>query len=120
MPILSSIVAGTVVGIAGMSAYAIATRRGRSRVEAAGLGAAAGLAAAGTGAATVGAYYAAGAVYNAGSSLVLLAAKGAAHAAGFGAGGVVAGSPAAGVQSIIGSVVKGSLFALLQSFGAKP
>ena len=115
MPILSSIVAGTVVGIAGMSAYAIATRRGRSRVEAAGLGAAAG-----TGAVTVGAYYAAGAVYNAGSSLVLLAAKGAAHAAGFGAGGVVAGSPAAGVQSIIGSVVKGSLFALLQSFGSKP
>ena len=114
MPILSSIVAGTVVGIAGMSAYAIATRRRRSRVEAAGL------AAAGTGAATVGAYYAAGAVYNAGSSLVLLAAKGAAHAAGFGAGGVVAGSPAAGVQSSIGNVDKGSLFALLQRFGSKP
>lgn len=119
MPILSSIVAGTVVGIAGMSAYAIATRRRRSRVEAAGL-ATAGLAAAGTGAATVGAYYAAGAVYNAGSSLVLLAAKGAAHAAGFGAGGVVAGSPAAGVQSSIGNVDKESLFALLQRFGSKP
>lgn len=94
------IVAGTVAGI---SVYAVATRRGRSRMEAAGL-------ATGTGVATAGAVYVAGP----------LAAKGAAHAAGFGSGGVVAGSSAAGWQSSIGSVVKGSLFALLQSLGSKP
>ncbi|KAF5662393.1 hypothetical protein FHETE_7978 [Fusarium heterosporum] len=37
---------------------------------------------------------------------------------GFGAGGVVAGSAAAGLQSGIGSVVAPSLFATLQSAGA--
>lgn len=37
---------------------------------------------------------------------------------GFGAGGVVAGSIAAGVQSMIGNVAAGSLFAALQSLGA--
>lgn len=39
-------------------------------------------------------------------------------AAGFQAGGVVAGSIAAGIQSSIGNVANGSLFALLQSVGA--
>lgn len=37
---------------------------------------------------------------------------------GFGSAGVAAGSVAAGVQSLIGSVSAGSLFALLQSVGA--
>ena len=102
MPILSSfiIVAGTVTGV---SVYVIATRRGRSCVEAAGL-------AAGTGVATAGAAYVAGP----------LAVKGAAHAAGFSSGGVAANSFAAGWQSSIGNVVKGGLFALLQSLGSKP
>ncbi|KAF9767091.1 hypothetical protein IL306_000386 [Fusarium sp. DS 682] len=39
-------------------------------------------------------------------------------AVGFGAGGIVAGSAAAGIQSGIGSVAAGSLFAVLQSAGA--
>lgn len=38
--------------------------------------------------------------------------------AGFSAGGVVAGSIAAGVQSSIGNVAAGSMFATLQSIGA--
>ena len=39
-------------------------------------------------------------------------------AVGFGAGGVLAGSAAAAVQSTIGNVAAGSLFATLQSVGA--
>ena len=39
-------------------------------------------------------------------------------AVGFGAGGVVSGSIAAGVHSMIGNVAPGSLFASLQSAGA--
>ena len=38
-------------------------------------------------------------------------------AIGFGASGIVGGSIAAGVQSSIGNVVAGSLFAKLQSLG---
>ncbi|KAJ3273809.1 hypothetical protein HDV01_003936 [Terramyces sp. JEL0728] len=50
--------------------------------------------------------------------LAPFAIVGALGAAGFGAGGVVAGSVAAGVQSSIGSVAAGSLFATCQSIGA--
>lgn len=38
--------------------------------------------------------------------------------AGFGTGGIVAGSTAAGIQSGIGNVVAGSLFSMAQSAGA--
>ena len=36
---------------------------------------------------------------------------------GFGAGGIIKGSLAAWIQSLIGNVVPGSIFALLQAFG---
>jgi len=39
-------------------------------------------------------------------------------AVGFGAGGVVAGSAAAGIQAGMGNIAGGSLFALAQSIGA--
>ncbi|KAK0726408.1 hypothetical protein B0T21DRAFT_413742 [Apiosordaria backusii] len=39
-------------------------------------------------------------------------------AAGFGPGGIIAGSIAAAAQSMIGNVVAGSVFAILQSAGA--
>jgi hypothetical protein len=49
---------------------------------------------------------------------VVTAATGAAMiAAGFGASGIVAGSVAAGIQSAIGNVIAGSLFAIFQSIG---
>ena len=38
--------------------------------------------------------------------------------AGFGTAGIVGGSIAAGVQSVIGIVVGGSVFAIVQSLGA--
>jgi hypothetical protein len=37
--------------------------------------------------------------------------------AGFGSSGIVAGSVAAGIQSAIGNVIAGSLFAIFQSIG---
>ncbi len=40
------------------------------------------------------------------------------HVIGFGVAGVVAGSLAAAWQATIGNVVAGSVFAILQSFGA--
>ncbi|KIM32301.1 hypothetical protein M408DRAFT_326907 [Serendipita vermifera MAFF 305830] len=59
--------------------------------------------------------------YVAGGAIVVgVAAPALVLAAGFGTGGIIAGSIAAGVQSTIGNVAAGSAFAALQTAGTAP
>jgi hypothetical protein len=53
----------------------------------------------------------------AGAGAVSTIIGGAGTAAGFGSGGIVGGSIAAAIQSTIGNISAGSMFAVLQSFG---